>query len=58
VCTGSFACLDLARSRRAFERALRGSVTPDAVTRLADLLGWEEGGGPSGLVSPVEGARG
>jgi hypothetical protein len=58
VCTGSFACLEQARSSRAFERALRTRIVPDAVSRLAEHLGWEEGGGSSGLVSPVGGARG
>ena len=58
VCTGSLACLELARSRRAFDRALRASVAPDAVERLAHHLGWKDDGGRTGLVPPTEGARG
>ncbi|MGQ0831823.1 MAG: YlxR family protein [Microthrixaceae bacterium] len=38
LCAGSPACLDLALRRKAFARALRGPVAPDAAAALAEHL--------------------
>ncbi|MDQ3462308.1 MAG: YlxR family protein [Actinomycetota bacterium] len=38
VCPASPACIDHAERRRAFDRALRGSVLPEAVTDLREKL--------------------
>jgi len=44
VCRGSQACLELARKRRAFERAFRAPVAVVAVDGLEQALGCSTGG--------------
>ena len=45
LCAGSPSCLELARRRKVFERALRGAVAAGAVERLAASLRLAEGKG-------------
>jgi uncharacterized protein len=45
LCAGSPSCLELARRRKAFERALRGAVEVAAVDDLAVQLRLTEGKG-------------
>jgi len=52
LCRGSVACVETARNRRAFERALRGPVPSGAVDRL--LQEWEVPAGDPGPSGPAE----